>query len=378
MATVGTMDSYDLRSEIIAQGQKYHVQTNLVPSQHAIVTSLFQEGSLLSKEIDKYDPTLPLETARLRVREYHDEKKLRIQSLLSIRAKLKDTEDARAHLKLSEALYCQALFRESMAEVVKAVKLGLENAKAFSILGKSLVALGDHEKAIKSFKKGLELSPDYPDLHNAIGAAYLKLKRCKDAVGSFEKAVEINKYYDDAFLNLATALCLNVVEKQDYELSRGLGERLESLLAKTLQLRPSLDTHEFHEARKAVENRDYELAYDRLARIQAERLVSSNNHLSLDLYLILKFNSENISEEEIDRYVERATRALDANPDYADLQNDLGVLYTAKCKLYIDKARQAFESSLKINKDFKKAEKNLKLTENDGQGIHLLLRALLD
>ena len=44
----------------------------------------------------------------------------------------------------------------------------------------------------------------------------------------------------------------------------------------------------------------------------------------------------------------------------------------------VDKAKGAFSSSLQINENFKKAEKNLKLTENDGQGIHLLLRALLD
>ena len=171
---------------------------------------------------------------------------------------------------------------------------------------------------------------------------------------------------------------LNVVEKQDYELSRGLGERLQTVLSKALQLRPSLDVLGFHDAQKAVENRDYDVAYDVLTRIQEERAQASGNHLSLDLYLILKFNSENISEEEIDRYIDRARRALDANPEYADLQNDLGVLYTAKCKLYIDKAQNAFQSSLTINKNFKKAEKNLKLTENDGQGIHLLLRALLD
>ena len=175
------MESYDLRSEIVAQGQKYHVQTNLVPSQNAVVTSLFQEGTLLSKQVEKYDPGLGSEAARQKVRESHEEKKSRIQSLLSIRAKLKDNEDSKAHLKLSEALYRQALYREAMAEVVRAVKLGQENAKAFSILGNALIALGDHDKAIKSFKKGLELSPDYPDLHNSIGSAYLKLKRCREA-----------------------------------------------------------------------------------------------------------------------------------------------------------------------------------------------------
>jgi len=372
------MDNYDLRSEIVAKGHKYHVQTNLVASQKAIVTSLFYEGSLLSKQVDKYDSDLSVEAARLRVREYHEEKKSRIQSLLDIRQKLADIKDAKAHLKLSEALYRQSLYREALTEVVKAVKLGEENAKAFSILGNALVALGDTDKAVKSFNKALELSPNYPDLHNDIGRAYLKMKRCSEAVRSFEKAIALNKYYDDAFLNLATALCLNVVEKQDYELSKGLGERLQTILSKTLQLKPSLASPAFDEAQRAIDNRDYDIGYDRLAKIVDERMHVASNHLSLDLYLILKFNAENISEEEIDRYIERAVRALDANPDYADLQNDLGVLYTAKCKLYIDKAKSSFRSSLDINKDFKKAAKNLKLTENDGQGIHLLLRALLD
>lgn len=372
------MDSYDIRSEIVARGCKYYLQTNLVPSQQAIVTSLFHEGTLLSKRVDLYETTLSLDGARIRARDLHDEKKTSIQSLLAIQTKLKDKDDGKAHLKLSEAFYHQSLFREAMSEVVRAVKLGEENALAFSILGNALTALGDNEKAIKSFQKGLELSPDYPDLHNNLGRAYLQLKRCRDAAKSFERAIELNKYYDDAFLNLATALCMNVVQKQDYELSKGLSERLHEILAKALQLRPSLDTAAFRQARTAIDGREYDVAYEKLASLQEERSRTSGNPTTLDLYLILRFNSENMSEEEIDRYIERTKRAIDANPDYADLQNDLGVLYTAKCKLYIDKARNSFRSSLQVNKNFKKAEKNLKLTENDGQGIHLLLRALLD
>jgi tetratricopeptide (TPR) repeat protein len=96
----------------------------------------------------------------------------------------RNNNDAKAHLKLSEALYHQALFREAMTEVVKAVKLGEENAKAFSILGNSLNALGDAEKAVKSFNKALELSPDYPDLHNDRGRAFLKMKKCREAAQS--------------------------------------------------------------------------------------------------------------------------------------------------------------------------------------------------
>lgn len=372
------MDSYDLRSEVLAQNHTYYIQTNLVPSQEAIVTSLFHEGTLLSKQVERYDSRLADDDTRALVRKYHEEKRSRINSLLDIKDKLQRMEDARAHLKLSEALFYQSLFREAMAEVVRAVKLGVEESKAFTILGNSLVALGEYEKAIKAFKRGIELTPAYPDLYNDLGVAYLNLKRCRDAVRSFEKAVDLNKYYQEAFMNLAIALCLNIVEKEDFELSRGLADRLKHILAKSLQLKPSLDTDDFREAQKALETERYELAYEKLARIKEDGSKVVENHLSLDLYLILKFNSENITEDEIDRYIERTQRALDANPGYADLQNDLGVLYTAKCKLYIDKARNSFDSALRTNKKFKKAQKNLKLTENDGQGIHLLLRALLD
>ncbi|UCG53494.1 MAG: tetratricopeptide repeat protein [Candidatus Latescibacterota bacterium] len=372
------MESYDLRSEIIAKGQKYYIQTNLVPSQKTIVTSVFHEGSLLSKQVEDFDASLSPDAARFLVREYHEEKKTRINSLLGIKEKLEKSEDPKAHLKLGEALYHQSLYREAMSEVVRAVKLGIEESKAFSILGNSLVAVGEYEKAIKSFRKGIQITPDYPDLHNYLGCGYLCLKRCRDAVRAFEQAIDLNKYYHTAYLNLAIALCLNVVEKQEFELSRGLRERIRDILNKCLQLKPSLDTEEFQNALRAVESERYDVVYETLNTIKQDSEKISKNHLSLDLYLILKFGADSISEEEIDRYIERAVRALEANPGYADLQNDLGVLYTAKCKLYIDKARDSFHKSLKINKGFKRAEKNLKLTVNDGQGIHLLLKALLD
>jgi tetratricopeptide (TPR) repeat protein len=374
----GAMESYDLRSEINAKGHKYFIQTNLVPLQKTIVTSVFHEGSLLSKTIEGFDPSITPEAARSLVRDCHEEKKSRINSLLAIKDKLERAEDAKSHLKLGEALYRQSLFREAMSEVVRAVKLGAEESKAFWILGNSLLALGEHDKAIRAFEKGLELTPDYPDLHNDLGCGYLRLKRCRDAVRAFEKAVDLNKYYHEAHINLAIALCLNVVEKQEFDLARGLKDRLKGILNKCLELKPSLDTEEFRGLLKAVDVERYDQVYETLAKIKEDRARMSRNHLSLDLYLILKFNSDRLSEEEIDRYIDRTRRELETSPGYPDLQNDLGILYTAKCKLYIDKARDSFQKSLTINRNFKKAEKNLKLTVNDGQGIHLLLKALLD
>ncbi len=372
------MADYELRSEILAKGRKYYIQTNLVSSQHRIVTSLFHEGDLLSKQVEDYDPSKTAEDVQELVRRCHEERKRRITSLLEIREKLARMEDARGHLRLGEALYHQSLYRESMSEIVRAIKLGLEASGAFSLLGNCLIALDDCEKAVKAFRRGIQISPTHPDIHNGLGRAYLKLKRCRDAVDAFEKAVELNKYYVEAFMNLAMALCLNVLEKEDFELSRDLPGRLMRILKMVLQLKPSYDTNEFQEMLKAAADERYEVVHDALARIREESAKLTTDNLSLDIYLILKFNSEDVTEDDINRYIEKNLRALEANPGYADLQNSLGILYAAKCKLFIDKANESFQSALRINRDFRKAEKNLKLAENDRQGIHLLLRALLD
>lgn len=372
------MESYDLRSEIYAMGQTYHIQTTIVPSKRTIVTSLFHEGSLLSKQVEGFDSSLTQDEVRRLARDVHDEKKSGINSLLAIKEKLTRTDDARAHLRLSEALFHQSLYREAMAEVVLAVKLGVEESRAFSILGNALAAIGEYDKAVKAFKKGLEISPDYPDLYNDLGNAYLTIKHCGKAVRAFERAVELNRYYDEALLNLAVALCLNVMEMDEFELSQGLRQRLRSVFGRILELKPSLDTEDFQEARLAVEEERYDLAHAILCKIREGESPLTGEQLSLELYLVLKFHSEDLSESDIDIYIDRVTKELESNPGYADLQNDLGLLYAAKCKLYIDKAREAFEESLQLNRSYRKAEKNLRLTENDGQGIDHLLRALLD
>lgn len=378
MNEVRTVESYDHRSEVLSSGTKYYVQSSLLPSQRLVVTSLFHEGSLLTRQNSSYDGTVNGDALRSLVRRLHDEYRVRLTSLLDLRERLKKDVDAKAHLRLGEALYRQRLYREAMAEVIRSIKLGLEDAGAYSILGNCLLALGDSEKAMRAFQKGLELAPGYADLHNDLGVAHLKLERCKEAAASFERALECNRYYQTALLNLAIALSQNVVLKQDYDLSKDLRQRLRRLLELNLQLKPQLEGDDFRAAMNALDTEHYELVYEKLTAIKRDLDTIASNDLSLELYLILKFRAEELSEEDIDALLERLKIALESNPGYADIQNDMGVLYAAKCKIFIDKAHESFRQALQMNPAFRKAEKNLKLSGNDRQGIHFLLKALLD
>jgi tetratricopeptide (TPR) repeat protein len=372
------MEGYDHRSEIVSSGTSYYVQSSLVPSQYALVTSLFHEGTLLSRQSERYEPSLAPEALRLLVRRAHDVYKLRLVSLVDLRERLKKDVDGRAHLRLGEALYRQKLYREAMAEVIRSIKLGLEDAGGYAILGNCLLALGDLDKALRSFQKGIDLAPAYADLHNDLGRAYLKMENCRDAVTSFDRALELNRYYHSALLNLAVALSLNVILKQDYDLSKDLRGRMRRILDLNVQLKPQMDTEAFREVLRAADAERYDQVYEGLSRIREEMDTVATADLSLEIYLILKFRSDELSEADIDGLIDRLRSALDANPGYADIQNDLGVLYAAKCKIMIDKAHEAFGQALRRNPSFKKAEKNLKLAGNDRQGIHFLLKALLD
>jgi tetratricopeptide (TPR) repeat protein len=378
MNEVRTLEGYDHRSEILSSGTKYYVQSSLIPAQRIIVTSLFHEGNLLSRQNAPYDGAVSGEPLRAMVRRLHDEYRLRLTSLLDLRERLKKDVDARAHLRLGEALYKQRLYREAMAEVIRAIKLGLEDAGAYSILGNCLLSLGDSEKALRAFQKGLELAPGYADLHNDVGVAYLKLERCRDAANSFERALENNRYYQTALLNLAIALSLNVVMKQDYDLSRDLRTRMRRLLELNLQLKPQLEGQAFRDAMSALDTDRYDLIHEKLASIKRDLDTMAASDLSLELYLILKFRADELTEQDIDGLIERLALAIETNPGYADIQNDMGVLYAAKCTIFIDKAHESFRQALQTNPSFRKAEKNLKLAGNDRQGIHFLLKALLD
>jgi protein O-GlcNAc transferase len=378
MNEVRTVENYDHRSEVISSGTKYYVQSSLIPAQRMVVTSLFHEGGLLTRQNASYDGALAGEALRALVRRLHDEYRVRLTSLLDLRERLKKDVDAKAHLRLGEALYRQRMYREAMAEVIRSIKLGLEDASAYSILGNCLLALGDSEKAIRAFQKGLELAPGYADLHNDLGAAHLKLEHCREAVASFERSLESNRYFQSGLLNLAIALSLNVVLKQDYDISRDLRTRLRRLLELNLQLKPQLDGDDFRAAMTALDTERYDLVYEKLSAIKRDLDTVASSDLSLELYLILKFRAEELSEEDIDALLERLKIALESNPGYADIQNDMGVLYAAKCKIFIDKAHESFRQALQTNPSFRKAEKNLKLSGNDRQGIHFLLKALLD
>ena len=78
-----------------------------------------------------------------------------------------------------------------------------EEAYAYKYAGKSLLALGQFEKAQQCLVKAHQLDGSDPEIVKDIGNIFLNLGNKDIALGWYEKALEINNQYAPALNNIA-------------------------------------------------------------------------------------------------------------------------------------------------------------------------------
>ncbi len=372
------MDSYEMREEIDRGGVKYFLQTSYSPKKRCIQSSFFKNGTLFDTGITRIDGKPSADELRTLTRETHGRNKERFMFLMNVRDKVRTLSDPMPHCKLARALFRRNLFHEAIEEALLAEGKGDVDSQPYMVIGESYYRLGDYDGAFKAIRKGIDLNPDYPDLHNLLGKIYLKQNRCSPAIESFEKAKELNLYYGEPYLNLAKAYMLNSIVKEDFELSRNLDETLLANLERAVQLNPFIQGEALENVRRLIGEKKYSEALEILDGIEQYGGSSGLEDIVLEMYLLLIGGKDEMLEEDIERHMSSVETIIEQNPTFADGYNSLGILHTAKCKILMDKAAGAFQKALEINGNYRKAQKNLRLTENDRQGIFILLKALLD
>ena len=372
------MTSFELREEIDHGGRKYFLQTSLLLKKGVIQSSFFRDGVLFDTVQTAVDGKETVDDARLATKEAHLENKQKFLFVLNASERIRSSEDPKPHLRIAQALFKRRLYAEAIQEAGKSIKKGNKDSQASMLIGESYYEMGDFEKAFEAVKAGIEVKPDYPDMHNLLGKIYIKRQSVRPAIDCCRRAIELNLYYGEPYLNLARAYLLNTIVKEDYELSRELESTFLGSLERAEQLDPYLLHDRLDEARALFKEKDYEGAYGVLESVKQPSIRGGIDDIILDLYLMLLSDPDDLREEDIEKYLSRVQEIVDQNPTFADGHNSLGILYTARCKIYMDRASKAFRRALEINARYQKAQKNLRLSENDRQGIFILLKALLD
>jgi tetratricopeptide (TPR) repeat protein len=372
------VDSYELREEIKHGGRIYFLQTSFLPAEKHVRSSFFKDGALFDTVVQRVEDIASPEELKGCTKEIHLRNKKRFLFLLGAREKIKAYKDPAPHLKLAQALLKKKLYTEAIQEANLAIQKGDKNSTPYMVIGESFYMLGDLAKALDAVKRGIIINPEYPDLHNLIGQIYLQQKKCRSAIESFKHAIGLNLYYGEPYFNLARAYLLNSIVKEDYELSRDLKSNFTNNLERAFQLNPFLEGEVLKEAKKLFEDENYDEAYKMLESVPRNAGKGGVDEITLELYLMLLMSDDRLPADDVENCLKRVGEIIDQNPSFADAYNSLGILYTAKCKLFMDKASEAFRKALELNKNYRKAQKNLRLMENDRQGIFILLKALLD
>jgi tetratricopeptide (TPR) repeat protein len=370
--------SFDLREEIDHGGKKYFLQTSLLQKKGIIQSSFFRDGVLFDTVQTPIDGTRAPDDARRATKEAHLENKRKFMLVLEVGERIRSSEDPKPHLKIAQALFKRHLYQEAVHEAARSIKKGAKDSLSSMLIGESYYEMGDFEKAFEATRAGIEFTPDYPDMHNLLGKIYLRQQRCAPAIESFKRAIELKNYYGEPNLDHARAYLLNTIVKEDYELSRDLDANFLGNLERAEQLDTFLAHDRLEEARALFKEKDYDGAYAALDSAKQPSMRGGIDDIILDLYLMLLYDGEEFQEGDIEKHLDRVREIVDQNPTFADGYNSLGILYTAKCKIYMDRASTAFRKALEINTSYQKAQKNLRLSENDRQGIFILLKALLD
>ncbi len=89
------------------------------------------------------------------------------------------------------------------------------------------------------------------------------------------------------------------------------------------------------------------------------------------------YSGKSLNGSVLKNFEQELTHAIDAQGDYADLWNNLGIVHLIQCRNLFVQALNEFNKALEINPKYEKALKNKKLVENDGKEFLILLRAIL-
>lgn len=131
---------------------------------------------------------------------------LELQAFRQYRKALKSNQNSSESLVgLSDILKRSGRFRDSVAELEKAIRLEPGNAYYHIKLAEALRDMGEPTKALAAAQYAVVVSPDESFYHYWIGDLQLHMKKYEEALQSFRAAIELSPGDDHLYLRASVA-----------------------------------------------------------------------------------------------------------------------------------------------------------------------------
>lgn len=368
-----------LNSDIAVAARKLHVQTSFVEEKQCASVIVFDGGFLVKKrnfQIKNIESPARLEKL---VRQFHELVKTDIELLFHMAEKVRASNHLPSISHLGQLFLERGFYDEAIAQFELAKKIGGEKVNSDIDLAKAYYNKGDYNSAYLQLSAAIERYPNYPDLHLQLGKTLWRQERFAAARRQFNKALALNENYWDAHFSLGYGLVESTI---DFPIHAELPppiERLreaEKFFYKAIRLTSDLDAELLQAGiEKLKEINGVAEALELFE--QARKLDVRAQLFDSEFYLKFMFGQLDDNCRTLDYYIETIETVLSENPTYADLRHSLGVAYLLKGWQCFSKATSEFEKAVDINPAYEKAKKKLKLMQNDGRGLLILLRAVL-
>lgn len=375
------MQLLGLNNDVLVGGRRFHVQTAYSEGSGTIVSQIFDNGRI----VDKLESALESGESNglalpRKLKAVHQEMISEMEMLFFIAEKVEQVKHPVSCNKLGLVFLGKNLFDDAIAQFHKAIDLDKDFTEAHRNLGMSLVMKMDYPAAEESLRRAAKLAPKYADLYHFLGAAQLEQQKYEGALESFNSALEHNPSYYEAHFNLARLFLRTLVEGVDQSYlppATVRAKRSVEHLKRAAEGFASYRTPRLEKAIQLTEEGAFAQAQDELDVLRQESPAEIENLFEHEFYLKFMYGGKGKDDAFIQKYAESLRAAIQEYPSYADLHNNLGVAYLIQCRNLFLRALEEFRQAIKINPRYKRAEKNLKLAENDGKGFLILLRAIL-
>jgi len=199
----------------------------------------------------------------------------------------------------------QADFAGVVSYMTDAIRIKPDEARAYNMIGTSLIRLNKTDEAISHFSEALRIDPEYSKSHYNLGSALAGQGRISEAIKHFSEALRINPNCAEAHGNLGLVMA-----------SQGMISEAIKHYSEALRINPGL----------------------------------SETHYNLGMVLA--------KQGRIPEAIKYFSEALQINPRFAQAHNSMGVVLANQSRT--EEAIKHFSEALRINPAYEDARNNLK------------------
>ncbi len=375
-------DEVAFTSTLRAGRYKLTLHTRFDPEGSRALATI-QDGETIvdTREAALETATTP-EEIEVDVHQFHDLTLSDLDLLFCVNDKVREGKNPASLARLGTLFLEKGFFDEAIETFSALLELDPGYEHIHYDLGRTWYRKGELGNALAELRLAAEKQPTYPDLHYLLAAILHKQGEHQEAAASCRQALALNPDYVNAHLLLGLILAESTLHAPSHPELPPPIERIKESKQHLLYAMDLVIPEQRQHLARGLECLDLrEHLEEGLGEIEKaiEPPVLTHRSVIADSEFYLKFMFADLERDNrtLESYIKTLEKASAQHPGYADLHQSIGTAYLLRGWHSFARAVEAYRQAVHINPDYQKAQKNLKLLENDGRGFLILLRAIL-